>query len=161
MLYLIDADVLIRAHHDHYPIDRVPQFWQWLISEGTNGYAKVPFEIYEEISNGNDQLAKWISTPDAKGALILEEEVNAEIFNHVLDNAYAPDLSDTELEEAGRDPFLITYALMGDDRRVVTREVSKTRQTRGRRRIPDACNTLNIRWMNDFRFYRERNFRTI
>ena len=30
VLFLIDANVLIRAHEDYYPIDRVPQFWRWL-----------------------------------------------------------------------------------------------------------------------------------
>ena len=30
MLYLIDANVLIRAHEDYYALDRVPQFWEWL-----------------------------------------------------------------------------------------------------------------------------------
>lgn len=34
MLYLLDANVLIRAHSDYYPIDRIPQFWEWLIREG-------------------------------------------------------------------------------------------------------------------------------
>ena len=160
MLYLLDANVLIRAHHDHYPIDRVPQFWQWLISEGTNGHAKIPFEIYDEISEGNDQLAKWISQVNVKNALILDEEVNRNILNMVLNKAYASDLSDTELDEVGRDPFLITYAQMQHDRCVVTREVSSTKKIRGRRKIPDACDILNIRCVNDFGFYRERNFRT-
>ncbi len=26
-LYLVDANVLIRAHEDYYPLDRIPQFW--------------------------------------------------------------------------------------------------------------------------------------
>ena len=31
-LYLMDANVLIRAHADYYPLDRLPQFWAWLLS---------------------------------------------------------------------------------------------------------------------------------
>ena len=30
-LYLLDANVLIRAHEDYYPVDRIPPFWTWLI----------------------------------------------------------------------------------------------------------------------------------
>ena len=56
MLYLLDANVLIRAHGDYYPIDRVPPFWNWLIAEGEAGHVKIPFEIYDEIAIGNDAL---------------------------------------------------------------------------------------------------------
>ena len=50
MLYLLDANVLIRAHEDYYPIDRVPQFWVWLLGLAEAGHAKLPFEIYHEIA---------------------------------------------------------------------------------------------------------------
>lgn len=50
MVYLLDANVLIRAHEDYYPIDRIPQFWAWLASLGGAGTAKIPFEIYGEIA---------------------------------------------------------------------------------------------------------------
>ncbi len=31
MLYLLDANVLIDADRDYYPIDRVPEFWDWIL----------------------------------------------------------------------------------------------------------------------------------
>lgn len=31
-VYLIDANVLIRAHGDYYPIDRIKPFWDWLLA---------------------------------------------------------------------------------------------------------------------------------
>ena len=92
---------------------------------------------------------------------MLDEEVDSGTFNHVLDTAYAPDLTDTELVEAARDPFLLTYALMDDERCIVTKEVSKSTQVRGRRRVPDACNILRIPWMTDFGFYQARDFRIL
>ena len=30
VLYLLDANVLIDANRDYYPIHRVPEFWDWL-----------------------------------------------------------------------------------------------------------------------------------
>lgn len=30
MLYLLDANELITAHNLYYPIDVVPEFWEWL-----------------------------------------------------------------------------------------------------------------------------------
>ena len=51
MLYLLDANVLIRAHEDYYPLDRVRPFWDWLIVEAAAGHTKMPFEIYDEIAS--------------------------------------------------------------------------------------------------------------
>ena len=158
MLYLLDANVLIRAHEDYYPLDRIPQFWDWLAAEAAAGHAKMPFEIHDEIANATGPLKDWITTDDIKNALVLEEEVDQGIFNQVLDTAYEPDLTDDELDEAGRDPFLIAYGLMGENRAIVTKEISKPTQKRGRRRLPDACDIMDIPWMTDFQFYRERDF---
>ena len=91
--------------------------------------------------------------------LVLEEEVDQAVFNHVLDTAYARDLTDDELEEAGRDPFLVAYGLMGKNRTIVTKEISKPTKIRGRRKLPDACDVMNIPWVTDFQFYHARNFR--
>ncbi len=161
MLYLLDANVLIRADSDYYPIDRMPLFWEWLKSEGAAGHAKIPFEIYEEIASGNDDLSVWVQETEVCEVLRLDEEVDRNALNRVLDEAYGLDLTDTELQEAGRDPFLIAYALMGESRCIVTKEVSKPSKTRGRRKIPDACNMLDVPWLSDFRFYQERNFRIV
>lgn len=37
MLYLLDANVLIDANRDYYPISRVPEFWDWLVHLGHRG----------------------------------------------------------------------------------------------------------------------------
>lgn len=50
LVYLLDANVLIRAHEDYYPIERIPQFWDWLASVAADGHVKIPFEIHEEIA---------------------------------------------------------------------------------------------------------------
>jgi hypothetical protein len=34
MLYLTDANVLITANNLYYPIDRVPECWEWLAYMG-------------------------------------------------------------------------------------------------------------------------------
>lgn len=159
-LYLLDANVLIRAHEDYYPVDRMRPFWDWLIGEAKTGGAKIPFEIYNEIKPPKENpLHGWIKKKEVSSALILDEEVDQEIFNRVLRRGYAADLTDDELVQIGRDPFLIAYALMGSNRAVVTKEVSKPKKQRGNRKLPDVCKTLGVPWMDDFQFYRERNFR--
>jgi len=60
VLYLLDANVLIDANRDYYHLGRVSEFWEWLIHVGTEGLVKLPREVYEEIKDGNDDLAEWI-----------------------------------------------------------------------------------------------------
>ncbi|GGZ45395.1 DUF4411 family protein [Asticcacaulis endophyticus] len=40
MIYLLDANVLMTAHDNYYPLDTVPQFWDWLIATGREGHKK-------------------------------------------------------------------------------------------------------------------------
>ncbi len=161
MLYLLDANVLIRAHEDYYPIDRVPPFWEWIEQQAANGVVKMPLEIYSEIARATGLLSEWINSEEVRAVLVLDEEVDSAILNKVIDEGYAPDLNDHELEEAGQDPFIIAYALNAPDRVVVTKEVSKPTKKRGRTKVPDACNVLGVRWINDFEFYRELDFRIV
>ena len=158
MLYLFDANVLIRAHEDYYPLDRIPQFWEWLFAEAAEGNVKMPLEIYKEITISGGPLTDWISRADVKSVLVLDEEVDPQILRRVFDEAYAPDLTEYEMDEAGRDPLLIAYGLMGSNRVIVTKEISKPSKIRGRRKVPDACYIMKIHWMTDFQFFRERKF---
>jgi hypothetical protein len=48
-LYLLDANVFIRADGDYYPLDRIPGFWAWLLAMAESGHVQTPREIYEEV----------------------------------------------------------------------------------------------------------------
>ena len=48
-MYLLDSNVLIRAHADYYPIERIPQFWDWLHLKAKEDVLKMPLEILNEI----------------------------------------------------------------------------------------------------------------
>lgn len=163
MLYLFDANVLITASNTYYPIDQVPEFWDWLQHQGNAGRIKMPLEIMEEILAGNkddDPLLTWIKDVGNKKALLLDEAVDQSIVNIVVEDGYAKDLTDDEIEEIGRDPFLIAYGTASADRCVVTTEVSAPSKKRQNRRIPDVCNDFGIPWCSPFKVNRELGFRT-
>lgn len=161
MLYLLDANVLIDANRDYYPLNRVPEFWEWLIDAGENGNVKIPLEVYEEISEGNDQLANWVKQERIKTALLLQEEVNVSLVSYVTDHGYASDLTDDEVIKVGRDPFLIAYTLTDRDNRcLVTTEVSKPSRQRANRHLPNVCGDLGARCCNTFEFVRALDFST-
>ena len=158
-LYLLDANVLIRAHEDYYPLDRIPHFWTWLLEQAAAGVIKTPRQIYDEVAPSADLLGEWLRQVDVKDALILADATDAARVRHAIAHGYAPDLNDVELEKIGRDPFLVAAALGGADRVVVTREVSRPSKQRGNRKLPDVCATFGLRVINDFALYRELHFR--
>lgn len=144
MLYLLDANIIITANNTYYPIDQVPEFWSWLQHQGERGNVKTPLEIMEEVKQGrkDDPLIEWIQKPEIEQALLLQESVNAVLVQRGVE-AYAPDLTDDELEQIGRDPFLIAYALAApSDRCVVTTEVSRPSAQRQNRKVRDVCRSF-------------------
>ena len=157
-MYLLDANVLIAANAYFYPLDRIPQFWVWLIEKGNNGNIKIPPEIHAEIAAGDDELAQWIKKSNVKDALILSDILPPYLVQQTLNEGYAPDLDETEIEKIGRDVFLVAYAYFNDERTVVTREVSASSRKRGNTKIPDACDKLGVKWTDDFKMYRSLNF---
>lgn len=157
-LYLPDANVLIRAHEDYYPIDRIPPFWDWLLEQAVQGRVKMPLQVYNEVAPFRGQLPEWLRQPHVRDAIVLAEPANAPKVQQVLRHGYAPDLTDVEIEEIGQDPFLIAAALNGPDRIVVTREGSKPRARRANRRIPDVCAAFGIVAITDYELYRRLNF---
>lgn len=157
-LHLLDANVLIRAHDDYYPIDRIPQFWDWLMEMAQRGVIKVPLPIYNEVAPYRGLLPEWLCQPNVREALILNEAADLQRVQQVLAHGYAPDLTDVELEEIGQDPFLIAAALGNPDRVIVSREASKPSATRARRRIPDVCGMFGVTVITDFALYRKLNF---
>lgn len=161
MLYLLDANVLIDANRDYYPLERVPEFWDWLQQHAAAGELKVPLEIYDEITAGSGDLVDWLKQREIKQNLVFNEAPDPDLVDQVVSTGYAPDLSDLELNEVGRDPFLIAYALAKPDERwVITNEASKPKRQRANRHIPDVCKSLHVNCENTFYLIRMLDFHT-
>ena len=88
VLYLLDANVLIDANRDYYPIERVPEFWEWVAEMGRLGRVKIPQEIYEEIvlpkPEREDVLVDWMT--DHRDDLLLDEAVEVPLVAQVTLN---------------------------------------------------------------------------
>ena len=161
MLYLLDANTLIDAARDYYPISRVPEFWDWLEYHGTADAIKIPIEIFEEITGSEDELSEWLQTDAVRTALVLNEDVQPALVEHVVTIGYAPDLTDDDLIRVGRDPFLIAYGLASPrDRCVVSTEASKPSARRANRKVPDVCRGFAIDCCHTFELVRRLDFTT-
>ena len=163
MLYLLDANVLITAHRDYYPVKRVPEYWDWLQHQAEVGTVKIPSEILDKVKRGTrqDDLLEWLTNDTVKDVLVLDEEPDLTLVRRVIEQGYAPDLNEAELEKLGRDPFLIAYALKDPTHRwIVTTEVSKPSKERANRKVPDVAKGFGITPLDPFRFARELDFTT-
>jgi hypothetical protein len=158
-LYLLDANVLIRAHGDYYPIDRIPQFWAWLRAQAEAGTIKMPTRIFDEVCGSADQLGTWLKRADVKRALVLDEPTDMAAVQRVIAVGYASDLTDVEIVTLGQDPFLIAACVSQPGRVVVTREVSRPSAQRANRKVPDVRRALGLASMTDFELWRVLAFK--
>lgn len=160
MVYLLDANVLIVANRQYYPIDRVPAFWDWLLRQGAAGNVKIVEEVFDEFTGGNDALTEWAKQQAVEDALLFPESVDVSLLRWVISDGYAPDLTDDEVEQLGRDPFLVAYALRNPrERVVVTLEVSKPSRQRANRHVPDVCRAIGVQCIDTFEMISALDFR--
>jgi hypothetical protein len=160
VIYLLDANVLIRAHEDYYPLDGVPPFWDWLLQAAAAGHLKMPMEIHAEIAISTGDLGLWARDQSVMDSLVLQEEVDPTLLNQVLEQGYGPDLTETDIEKIGRDGFLVAYALAEvNSRTVITKENSKPSAQKGNRKIPDVCDAVGVQWKRDFPVFKQLGFK--
>lgn len=128
-MFLIDANVLMTANNLYYPLDRIPQFWDWLEQQFQKDLIKMPREIFDEIADGSDDLAAWVKSEKIKSSLLLQnEKADPSLVQKVLCDGYQsndPKFSDSEIDKIGKDAFLIAYALAASGRVVVTKRSVK------------------------------------
>lgn len=125
----------------------------------------MPFEIFEEVKDGpkdseKDLLFAWLQDNANKNALLLDEKVDPGLVQKVIAEGYASDLTDDEVDQIGRDPFLIAYGLAARGRCVVTVETSAPKKQRQNRKVPDVCKLMGVSCCNPFEFNRALGFRT-
>jgi hypothetical protein len=127
---------------------------------GEAGNIKIPIEIFEEFSAGTGPLGLWARDPQTVAALRLEEESVPELVARVVVQGYAADLTDEEIENVGRDPFLVAHALAQPSQRVVvTTEHSAPSRQRANRKLPDVCAAMGVGCCNTFDLIQRLDFR--
>ena len=161
MQHILDANVLINADRDYYPIEGIPQFWNWLVVQGRQGNIKILQETRDEIT-GDNVLNNWLKKPEVVEDLIVEHD-SLSLVKRVIRLGYDLDaLDEDHVQKLGRDPILIAYALHDvPNRRIVIDEVSKPSKTFANRKIPDVCRKLKVPCSNGFALYRALNFNTL
>lgn len=155
--YCLDANVLIQAWQKYYNPKFCPDYWEILIQLGNQRRIFIPEMVFEEIVRTEDDLSKWLKqskipiTKISGPVTIYLQRIYSfnPIHKNLVDNTKARSLAD---------PRVIAHALH-EKAIVVTKEEKVTAISSNRIKIPNVCDNMGIRWINDFQFIDELNIK--
>lgn len=151
--YCLDANVLIQAWQKYYSPKFCPDYWNVLDSLGKKGIIFIPQMVYEEITRTEDDLAKWLKKSD-----IPEYKIDTEV-SECLKSIYAKhpshlNLVDNTKSRSLADPWVIAHAIK-ENAIVVTKEEKITALNSNKIKIPNVCDNMGVKWINDFQLIQE------
>jgi len=151
--YCIDANVLIQAWQKYYNPKFCPDYWDVLIELGKQAVIFIPGMVYEEIVRTEDDLSKWLKNSKIPIHKI-SEPVTLCLQKIYLNNPVHKNLVDNTKARSLADPWVIAHAL-NENATVVTKEEKVTALNSAKIKIPNVCENMGIRWINDFEFIQE------
>lgn len=154
--YCLDANVLIQAWQKYYSPILCPDYWKILDGLGAEGRVFICQEVYDEIIKTEDDLSAWL-----KGSNIPVRKANESVIESLKEIYKTPvhlKLVDNTKNRSLADPWVIAHAMYTKSV-VVTKEEKVTQANSTKVKIPNVCDNVGVRWINDFEFIRELNFR--
>ncbi len=147
-IYCLDANVLIQAWQKYYSPKYCPNYWDVLIELGNKNVIFIPEVVYEEITRTDDDLSKWLKSSNIPIRKI-DEPVTRCLQKIYATNPTHKKLVDSTKGRSLADPWVIAHAI-NEGATVVTKEEKVTASSSKRIKIPNVCDNMKIRWINDF-----------
>ncbi|WP_078918011.1 DUF4411 family protein [Streptomyces sp. NRRL WC-3725] len=157
-MFLVDSNVLIEAKNRYYAFDIAPGFWAWLDYAHSNHIACSIEPVRDELFEGEDELARW-----ARGHADFFRPIDEAAISHFAPlTAWAQSrmytaAALTEFLTNAADFFLVAYAA-AHNHTLVTHEQPRP-EARKRVLIPDACQAMDVTYMNTFMMLRSTKAR--
>ncbi len=153
--YCLDANVLIQAWQKYYSPKFCTDYWEILNEFGEKSIIFLPEAVYDEIIRTDDSLSVWL-----KNSKIPIQNIN-EPVTRCLQNIYANDpshkfLVDNTKARSLADPWVVAHAI-SENATVVTKEEKVTALNSSKIKIPNVCDNMGVRWINDFQMIEELN----
>lgn len=152
---MLDSNVFITAKNTYYGLDLVPAFWSWLEGQAVAGKIASTDLIYDELKNGNDDLAEWVK--DRRDTLFHFGSSSAAVAGHVASlgawaqaASYEQHVVEDFMDCA--DPFLVGVA--AESGLIVVTQETPAGAKRKKVKIPDACVHLGVAYENTFQMMR-------
>lgn len=151
--YCLDANVLIQAWQKYYNPRFCPDYWKILIELGKQDKIFIPELVYEEITRTEDELSRWLKASKIPIKKITEP-VTICLQKIYSANPVHKNLVDNINGRSLADPWVIAHSIF-ENAIVVTKEEKITALNSKRIRIPNVCDNMGVRWINDFQFIDE------
>ena len=151
--YCLDANVLIQAWQKYYNPRFSPDYWNILIELGKQDKIFIPELVYEEITRTEDKLSRWLKASKIPIKKITEP-VTICLQKIYSANPVHKNLVDNINGRSLADPWVIAHSIF-ENAIVVTKEEKITALNSKRIRIPNVCDNMDVRWINDFQFIDE------
>lgn len=151
--YCLDANVLIEAWQKYYSPKFFPEYWDMLNDLGNRDRIFLPGLVAEEIFKTDDGLSNWLRQSKIPIQPITEG-IAAALTSIYATNADHKFLVDNTRQRSLADPWVIAHA-MACKACVVTKENFETAVNSKRIKIPNVCENMGVRWINDFQFIGE------
>lgn len=152
--YWIDAVVMIQASNAYYPFHRVPKFWRFLARQLELGTIKSSKIVWQEVSAGTDELARWVVERREMGLCIAANQQVQAAFAKVSEYVYSKYKPHQAAEFLkGGDGWIIAHAMVSGGT-VVTEESKRSKESKVK--IPTVCKALDdVRCVNTFTMLEE------
>ncbi len=151
--YCLDANVFIQAKNGPYAFDIVPAYWQFLENKFVSGEIFSSLMIYDELAEGNDELAAWANKQRDKGCFVKPNESVQNNFQQIADYIVRRYPSPNARSFLGRaDPWVIAHAKT-ENAIVVTHEVLVPDDST-KVKIPNVCKHFQIEYLDTYQMLR-------
>jgi len=151
--YCLDANVLIQAWQKYYNPKFCPDYWEILIELGKQQRIFIPELVHEEITRTEDDLSNWLKVSNLPIERIVEPVTKC-LQDIYLTDPVHKNLVDNTKARSLADPWVIAHAI-DKNATVVTKEEKISAVSSKRIKIPNVCDNMGVRWINDFEFIEE------
>ena len=147
--------MFIQAKNGPYGFDICPAFWNWLIRQARAGTVYSSIMVYEELVNGDDELAEWVGRRENRSLFVGPNASVQAIYRSIIEKIranrnYAPHHVKSFLDKA--DPWVIAQA-KNDGSVVVTQETLAGMDTK-KVKIPNICAELGVDYKDTYQMLR-------
>ncbi len=150
--YCIDANVLIQAWQKYYSPKFCPDYWNVLDELGKQNKIFICEDVYGEIKKTEDDLYDWLKKCNIPIKKSSENVIKC--LKEIYQNPLHLKLVDNTKNRSLADPWVIAHA-MSENAVVVSKEEKITATNTDKVKIPNVCENMNVRCINDFEFIHE------
>ena len=156
-MYVLDTNVFIDAANSYYAFDLVPGYWDFLVQLFSSKHAVSVHEVHKELCRGRDEdpLKTWAQ--GNKQHFVAPDTRVVSAYQEVMKWARTQNYNASAINEfqGVADSWIVVYAL-ANNWEVVTRE-KPAPGSKKRIKIPDACDALNVKYLDPFTMLRDED----